>query len=487
MNNMGGGGSKPAQQSGPRIIERPNPSLGMFRSFSDGLEVSKSQNCSENCGIVITPSVSVSSMDITRTYGFVSREKCSSYTKFVKEVDEGRMTFEDFKRKLENGELYRFGGGRPWIIWDESQTNVCGQLKIKDGETFKSIDELKSMPESKLSVRRIQQIVDGKDFSSETKVTIIPSIPPSISVNGNQVVVNRMTLYHPCPLRIEGIQYDAVLSLNDPSDKAAKTIVLVPVKVTPKAGQDALFLGRIAAYVPRVSDENPVTGEVSKATVPTGNNWNLTSIIPIKENGEIKSGFYMWTAADTYEKYVQSDTRAQTPREILARGTGDIVYDWRPVKGPDYVMIRNPISMSPADFASLQSIPATPPSEAIHPVPTEPRVIYKSGLLPEEDCSKKSATSTVASLFGKESFTLDENTQESCDPFTAFANAPQKGPTISDLLSWLGAFVLLIALAAGVYVGLQLTKKPSLGNMVQMWGVRTRNWVLEASNRVYQR
>lgn len=471
MNNMGGGGSKPA---GPRIVQHPNPLNFGFRTFSDGLEISKSQNCGENCGITITPTVSVASMEITRTYGFVSRAKCDNYYRERTALANGQMTLEDFKRKLDNGELYRFGG--EFGGWSDENQTVCSQLKVKDGQQIKSLNDLPQIitADSKIGVRRTQQIIDGNDFSAETKITITPSIPPSISVNGNQVVITRMTLYHPCPIRTEGIQFDAVLSLNDPSDKEAKTIVLVPVAITPKAGPDALFLGRIASYVPRVSDENPVTGEASKATVPTGNNWNLTSVIPCKENGEVKSGFYMWTAADTYEKY-----KKESP--------GTIEYDWRPVKGPDYVMIRNPISISPADFASLQTIPATPPSQAVHGVPTEPRIIYKSGLPPDSECSKKDRGVT-SSWFGgvRESLTLDENTQESCDPFTAFANAPEKGPTIASLVSWILSFILLITLGLGIYVGLNLTKKPGVGTMVQTWGVRLRNWILETKDKVYQ-
>lgn len=448
---MGGGGSKPA---GPRLIEKPNPFQSLGSSSADGLESGKSQGCN-GCSIRITPSVSVSSVNITRTFGSVSEEKCNNYYVFKKQVEEGKLSYLDFKRKLQGGELYLYSGN--------ADSGFCRQVKLPQEDADKTMTlEQHNKVEGKLVTVRVQATMFGNDYSARTKVNITPSIPPSIDVNGQQVLVTKMTLYYPCPLRVEGIQYDAVFSLNDPSDSTAKTIVLVPVKADPKPGPDSLFLGRVAAYVPSISQENPITGEIPTTTVPTGNDWNLTRLIPIRENGEVESGFFTWTGSQTAQRYLK--TNNSSVKE----------YDWRLVPGPNYVMMKNPIAISPADFTSLQTLPETPPKDAIHPVLTQPRVIYKPGIPPKSECKKKTK---------KEKFTLDENTQESCDPFKTFENMPEKGPTLATLVAWTLSFITLIVLGIGVYFGLELTKNPNIGNKLQNWGVAVRRWILDTASR----
>ena len=445
MNNMGGGGSKPA---GPKIIEEPKPSV---RSSIDGLEVSKAQGCRSPCSFRVTPGISVSSVTVTRKYGFVEFDKCTSYSRFKQDVIDGKLSYIDFKRKLQGGELYQFSGN--------PDSGFCRQVKLPQevADKTNNINDLNGV-ENQLITVRVQPASSGGDFSASTKMDITPSIPPSIEFNGRQVQINKMTFYYPSPLRIEGVQHDAVFSLNDPSDPSARTIVLIPVKASASPGPDALFFGRLAAYTPAISQENPVTGEIASVNVPTGTTWSLSTILPVNEKGEVKGGFFSWTGVATYERFLSTNTSAVKK------------YSFKAVPGPNYIMLKEPAAMNAIDFTSLQSIPPTPPREAIHAVPdtSRSRYMYKAGI--PKNCGKK-----------RERFTLEGGDEDSCNMFSSFENMPPKGPTLASLVSWVLSFVTLLAMTLGVYVGLRTVLNPDKGNIIPNWAVRTRNWLLKTT------
>jgi hypothetical protein len=221
-----------------------------------------------------------------------------------------------------------------------------------------------------------------------------------------------------------------------------------------------MFLGRLASYASAIAQEHPITGEIPSVNVPTGATWSLSTLLPVDKTGEVTGGYYVWNGSTTFERF-------------LAVDTADVKkYSYRSRPGPTYVMLKEPIFMSPPEFAMLQSIPPTPPREAVHPVPDRPQYMYRPGI--PKDCGKK------------EKFTLEGGDEDQCDMFSSFENMPPKGPTIASIVSWASAVIALLMMTLGIYVGLRTVLDPEKGNIVANWGVRTRNWLLETADRVSQ-
>jgi hypothetical protein len=86
-----------------------------------------------------------------------------------------------------------------------------------------------------------------------------PSMPFKLAYNGVEIVVKNMVLYHPCPVRIENVQYDAVLQLNDPSMGSARrsendTIILIPLAGSNRPDEAGQLISKIAPFITGLAD-----------------------------------------------------------------------------------------------------------------------------------------------------------------------------------------------------------------------------------------
>lgn len=437
---MGGGGSKPAPA--PTVIERDPPAGSGETSVVyankpdtprlDGITRAISNECN-GCSLEVVSGVSSSSVKIGREFGSVSFGQCGTYARDLKRVRNKQLSFQDFLNNLQSGKYYRnLGNG------------YCEQVQLSSEDASKTT-KLEEFDEGKLRSVRIQQESSG-GFSADTKVKITPSIPFQLrfSAGGGapmNVDVRSMALYHPCPLRLEGVQPDAVLSLNDPSFGNPNHVILVPLVGRNTASPSVGFLQKILPEAVSVSEPDPSSGQYIGRDVPTGANWTLSNLFTVQPTGqqslEVKDGYYVWEGMPALER-----VRKESP------GTIEFVWERNPSSPPPpkYIMLDTPIVCSPADLAILtQRMPVTPAGDAIH------AVLYSSDPFRRGIVHKPCAIGNL-----KESFTdLQGVTEESCDPWTTWAQtATGKGFTTQKIFEFMFNLLVFIAMAVGAYLAL---------------------------------
>jgi hypothetical protein len=264
--------------------------------------------------------------------------------------------------------------------------------------------------------------VTAGDFAPTNKVFIEPSLPFKVSWNGKETEIRQMTLYHPFPIRIENVQYDAVLSLNDPSIQGVDTVVLIPLVAGSAASPSSAFLDRIGPQIARVLAVNPETKAYETATAATGADWLLTNMLPL--NGtRVQSGYYQWFAGRGYESY--KDTR--NPFVHFVR--------WR-AKEPriNYITLETPATISPAVLSAILTLPRTDALSAISPI--SPIVTYKP-------CANTPAPTRPV----REGFRPTPD----CDPFQYRDTSGERKKVVLGIV---GAIVTLAVIMIGTYIGL---------------------------------
>ena len=398
---MGGGQSQEAKV--PKIIEDPLP----IQSGAEGVTIQGSEGC-VGCFLTVTNAMSTSAVTLTREYGDVSPEECLKMYEDFKAVNAGELAFSQFKSILQSGK---------YLV--PNNDKFCKRVRFSDEDaaTIKNMEDYKSNV-SKLEVIRVQKISGGGGFSSDTKIKIIPSIPFEVTFSGKVIPVKTMTLYHPCPLRIGGdeamkvlAQPDAVLSLNDPSDPSADTIILIPIIISNNSSPSMDFIEKIAAPISSLRSPNPASGEFEPVNISPGATWTLTSVLPLDKNkqgqDEVKSGYFVWPGVPAQERYLVSD--ANNTRH----------YGWRAVgtPAPSYIVLATPVTASGGSVNAIRMLPPTPVNAAIHPIPSA-GVAYKSGICPSSDGVR-------------ERFSLENASKAvKCDPFTQMASQAYANPNL---------------------------------------------------------
>ncbi len=451
---MGGGGSKPIEP----VITEDEPPAGSEESSIvypnrpglprlDGISRTLANECN-GCNLQVVSGISSSSVKITREFGTVSFKQCTRYFADLKKVREKKMSFQDFKNNLQNGVYYR-----------GQDNGFCEQVELPSEEAAK-MNKIEDYDEGKLRSVRIQQASSG-GFSTTTKVRITPSIPFQMrfsSVGGGTVdiPIRTMTLYHPCPIRIESVQPDAVLSLNDPSFGNPSHVILVPLVAKNIPSSSTKFLQQILPQVVSVSEPDPSTGQYIPKDVPTGQNWKLSQVFDtvVSENGkdfDVKTGFYVWKGMPGLDRVKDINTAAFPPQ---------IRFKWvdsgKPT--PEYIMLDTPVACNPADLAILTSrMPVTSPSDAIHAIlysnnPLQRGIVHKQG--PVDNCFAKEAREGFTDLQGVYSLTsTSTQEEEACDAWTLWAQSTSgKGFTQQQINSVIFGLMVFIAMAIGAYL-----------------------------------
>ena len=430
---MGGGGSKPAPA--PTVIEQEPPAGSGQSSIVykdrpdtprlDGITRSLANECA-TCVLNVSSGISSSSVKITRDFGDVSELQCRRYANDLKSVREKKMSIQDFLGSLQAGRYLR-----------NLNNGYCEQVDLPSDEAQK-ITKVEQYDEGKLRSVRIQQISSG-GFSSDTKAKIEPSIPFEMSFNGEKIPIKTMTVYHPCPLRLEGVQPDAVMSLNDPGFGSANYVILVPLVSRNSADPSIVFFDKVLSQVGAVSAPDP-SGQYPARNVPTGDNWALSKIFDVSAGGQggldVTNGYYEWKGMPALER-VRKD------------GPGTITYDWvESGKSPRYIMLDTPVAISSTALATLtQALPPTPSSDAIHAVlyssnPLQRGIVHKQGPINPAGCSRESFTD------------LQGVVEESCDPWTTWAQTSTRGFTTQQIFSVFFQVMVFIAMAVGAYLAL---------------------------------
>jgi len=411
------------------------------------------------------------------------------------------MSFHDFITNLQAGNY-----SRPISKTDRGE--FCEQVLFSDEDAAK-VTDLASFDAnaSKLKNIRIRQVTGGGSFSSGTKakfrlsipikakyvaqlqrtnppVTRLKLWPPQWETVANasetvtpvfeEITISMLTMYHPSPLRIENVQHDAVLSLNDPSDPTAKTIILIPLKASNTGDESVDFFNKIAKHLTTITQPDSVTGLYPETDIPTGNDWNIKNVFWLDEPGsdnisKVTDAFYTWMGAGSY-------TRTE-----LSRSATEIRYGWKPDGAQiRYFMLQTPVSISTTDLSFLtRSLPPTPADEAIHKIPDpatagNAKVLYKKATGPgasascgvvRERMTNQGQGDILASLFtggGVQDLLVDDKgnplmDKDSCDPFKANAKNAIQSPspfTPTKVAAYFFNFMILIAIALGAWLGL---------------------------------
>lgn len=339
---------------------------------------------------------------------------------------------QDFLNNLQAGRYYRdLGNG------------FCEQVELSGDEAAK-VTSIGQLNEGAFRSVRIQQMASG-GFSSDTKAKLTPSIPFQLrfSAGGSSPVdisVKTMTLYHPCPLRLDGVQPDAVLSLNDPSFDNPNYVVLIPLVGRNVPDPSTKFLEKILPQVVAVSEPDPSTGQYLTKDIPTGANWTLNNLFSTvagpNQTLEVANGYYEWKGMPTLER-------------VRTQSGNTITFVWRQsgTPSPRYIMLDTPVACNPADLAILtQRMPVTPPNDAIHAVlyssnPLQRGIVHKQG--PPVNCPVR------------EGFQTRTITEESCDPWKTWAQtADGRGYTTQQIVTLLFQVLIVVAMGVGAFLAL---------------------------------
>ena len=421
----------------PTIEEEPYPGTDGRKM---GVSISSSEECA-TCELRFAPEITTSSLKLTRNFGGV--RTCATGPRELKRVEKNELSVGDFIGRL----------GQSKYQFPLQNSESCGDLRIPDEEIakIKTYADLKTAVE-KAKIIRIRPQVEG--FSTDTKAFFKPSLPFQFTFNGININVTDITVYHPCPLRVQDQQADAVISLNDPSS-ASNQIILIPITAGDVNTPSAKFFNRLMNRITVIAMPDPSTGQFQSTDLQTGTKWGLSQLFETNklENTKevsLKNGFFAWEALPPLEKYVSSASMTK------------IVYSWRPKSNsprPLYVMLEKPLPVNVSDLRTLMaSIPVTPWEDAIHPVGLQ--VVYKQGPPPNcgvptrESMTDFSDLSKSLSDFKGDVTELSDQV-DSCDPFLSNALSKKNNSYSTDrIMSLLFNVFFVLAGIVGAYIAI---------------------------------
>lgn len=437
----------------PIINTAPTPPVV---PFTDGVSISKAQACKKDkCDLSITPGLSASTVKITRTFGSVSASKCDNAKNDAQAVQRGELSVNDFKNRLRSG-IYYFTSGNQCLQISTSE-EVLSKMKSPE-----DVYRFSYTVNNDVEIVRILPKSGSGSFSKETKITITPSLAFSMNFNGKDIPVKTMTLYHPCPIRIENVQYDAVLSLNDPSEASTssekmKYVVLIPLMKSNRATDSTKFFNKIAPQLSGLMEVDPVTNDYPTLDVPTDSDWSLTKLFGMPANDNTyKGGFFSWVSATDFKR-VEKTRQEVVYSNIFglqipsgSRSITDITFE--PVlPSYTYIILDDALEINASDLSVLRKLPVTPSSDAIH------------AMLNESLVYKKEACSTPEDTTKKENF---ENL-ESCDPFQQF---PKKKQPLQIFITIIFSIMTILTFVIGVYLALYIVDKDYYKDLVVFVG-----------------
>ena len=425
---MGGSPSKM-----PPIMQRdPLPDSGAIDGFSKG----QGQGC-KRCVLTVAKGISASGAKIYREQGTISYKECEQLKIDSTKVNEKKLAFNEFKSKLLGGKYFNDQGN-----------GYCSQLMFNSSD-LQAVNDIQQVPWNKAIIPSIRKLTTSGGFSSLTKLFIKPAIPFNVTFNGEQITVNTMTLFHPCPIRIENIQYDAVLTLGDAADESTKTIIMIPLKGAMSPGKSGAFISKIVQFIPGILMPDPATGQYKQIDVPTGKDWDLSSMFPGSPQGSatvVDAPYFVWNPTPPMELYLRNTIVSPWYFPDIQQ------YGWKPSVATEFrkfIMLADAVPVNTFDLQTIRMLPTTPSEDAIPP-PLMKSLLFK----PNPKCSS-----------GKETFVVKE--EDSCDPL---ANIPKPDTIDKDtIIAVVLGVISTIAIFVGIYFGMKYAGGP-IGNKLKEWG-----------------
>jgi hypothetical protein len=212
---------------------------------------------------------------------------------------------------------------------------------------------------STVSMTRVGSRASGSNVKSANRLAITPFTPFSMTFNGHQAVFKTIYVYYPAPLRVEGVQADAVVQCE--SDDIVLFIPLM--KATSGSGASVDFLSMITATLDPATERGlgivgKESGVYATTTVVTGQDWSLTNIVSVSDP------YFTWVDSEL-EQYTKFD------------GLCDRWIGWKSKAGKQTIYMQNPSQVESSDIDKLTAtIGAVKPEDVITTV-THP--LYAAG------------------------------------------------------------------------------------------------------------
>lgn len=366
---MGSSESKPAPPPPPPTVTPP--SIPVRNDFT--LSISTSSTCLEcadesckdgkPCRLAVAANKSASSVKVYRDRKSLDIRNAKNNSFYDAFLNIGKtVTAREFLLNLRQGKYTVLEGGNAIDV--EASPSQFNTLMRSVDNIKGDIPTFDTIIKPNISQIRARELKTS--YLSENKLTVVPNIPFEMSYNGKTFNVTKLSLFHPSPLRIENVQHDAVLTLNDPGDNP-EFVVMIPVVSSSGTTPSTTFFSRISSAFAKVTLPNQ---DGSEETVATGSDWSISKLFNTMSDGvSIVDSFYTWTGVNTVNN----------------------------VKTGRYIMMEKPMFISSGDLTELRNLPAITPTFGI-PAVSDP-VSYRKEL-----CCKASGTTTRESFTVKEGF-----------------------------------------------------------------------------------
>ena len=306
-------------------------------------------------------------------------------------------------------------------------SNVDGlSISSSQGCTKCVLSVPKNISASSVKLSRSQS--EANAFSEVTKLFITPSIPFKVSFNEQTFSIDRMSLFHPSPIRVENVQHDAVLALESSgiATNYEGIMILIPLAGSGVATEG--FISKFASNIPGLIHVNETTKKYDTVTVPVGNDFRLDQLFGNQPSEIVDGKFFAWTPAPPMDKYLKGSFTSSNPVQRTEQ------YGWKSGQAPNihFIMMKDPLAINSSDLQSINMLPETPPSDALPP-PLVESIVYS----PPTHCDASSRPPY----------------DKQCDPL---ANIPVNKPINVDTL-WkaLLSMIFVIAIGIGLYVAVK--------------------------------
>jgi hypothetical protein len=173
-------------------------------------------------------------------------------------------------------------------------------------------------------------------MTRDKNTIVLRPFSPFVAVfNGRQFTFSELLLYYPAPLRVEGLQADAVLQCNSGTELE----IFIPLKKGSTTGASGAFLSAVSQRLdPATSAGLGIvkkdSTEYERFDIVTGQDWSLTNLVTTS------APYFTWVDSKL-EQYVKADLMC------------DRYIGWRSNPGPQVIYFQNPVSVSAADIDKL--------------------------------------------------------------------------------------------------------------------------------------
>ena len=449
--------NNPASQTVGPATGRTNESVG-------GLKISESAACPSTglfpCSIIVDGTITSSSVTLSRDIlgklevpdeGGAPSDEWEWDPSF--DMKDGKPVWSGWARtnwsggrhyKIANPAKFGRDGydseGKRWANYHSDGRTDASQWAKEDIQDW--TDDQKKYEKSKVGDATKQVYIwnpsdDGivelnrETYGALTKLFLKPTLPFKVSFRdglGKTQEVPQVTLisvFHPCPIRVESIQYDAVIQIGDfrglsgtectqeqdTSERAKRALAKQTIVLERRIAkaQEQVFAEMkkgltSASYITAQSTLNSLIAKKDALALPKkrvceprdGAADKLVIFVPLKINDRPKPGaqYEQTRFVNTFANKIPSILGAQPDRylgypDVPAATQNDwklssildptdCYYTWevtltgqsQPVT---VVFMKNPIAILSSDMGSIKRLPITPPSHVFHSNPTNVR------------------------------------------------------------------------------------------------------------------